>query len=47
MEQNVQTQSPAEINPNETDWEEVRDLGLDPAPAGMAADEEDFDQSEA
>ena len=28
------------IDPNETDWKEVKDLGLDPEPVGITADED-------
>jgi len=28
-----------QVDPNETSWQEVRELGLEPEPAGMAADE--------
>jgi len=27
------------VDPNETSWQEVRELGIEPEPADMAADE--------
>lgn len=29
------------VDPNETSWQEVRELGIEPEPAGMQADEPD------
>uniref|UniRef100_UPI002D77F0A6 hypothetical protein n=1 Tax=Ralstonia pickettii TaxID=329 RepID=UPI002D77F0A6 len=31
-------QTPAAVDPNEAGWQEVRDLGLEPEPAGMTPD---------
>ncbi|CAG9169779.1 hypothetical protein [Cupriavidus pinatubonensis] len=31
-------QTPATVDPNETGWQEVKDLGLEPEPAGMTPD---------
>lgn len=33
------------VNPNVLDWEEIKCLGLDPAPAGLAADDDQSSQS--
>lgn len=36
----AQDQTQALVDPNETGWQEVKELGLEPEPAGLVADED-------
>lgn len=36
----AQNQNPIQVDPNETGWQEVKELGLEPEPAGLIADED-------
>jgi hypothetical protein len=42
--QAAQDQVAQRVDPNETSWEEVKDLGIEPEPAGMDPDDKTGDQ---